>query len=82
METEESVTWNKLKGNFNEAAPEIAREFNKLSTDEVLATNGDRAQLEQHLSSRYGYSKEEAQQHLDQIAAKLTRDPEGGVSAR
>jgi len=57
--------WKQLRGNVKEA-------FGKLTDDDLLQADGNTDKLLGSLQSRYGYTKEQAQNEWDKFASKHT----------
>lgn len=65
MNTDEiSGTWTVLKG-------KIQAKWGKLTSDDLDVIEGDRKQIAGRIQQRYGYTKEQAQQHLDEWRKSL-----------
>lgn len=57
--------WKQLRGNVKEA-------FGKLTDDDLLQADGNTDKILGALQSRYGYTKEQAQNEWDKFSAKHT----------
>lgn len=55
------------EGNWHQMKGEIKRQWGKLTDDEIDRTEGDFEKLAGHLQEKYGYSKEEAKQRMDEF---------------
>ena len=62
--------WKQLKG-------EITRQWGKLTNDDIDQIEGNAEKLSGLLQERYGYSREEAERHLDDWLA--TRSARTGL---
>jgi uncharacterized protein YjbJ (UPF0337 family) len=51
-------TWKQLKGN-------VKKQWGKLTDDDLMEIDGNKDVLIGKLQERYGYSKSEAQRHVD-----------------
>jgi uncharacterized protein YjbJ (UPF0337 family) len=52
-------SWTVLKGKIQE-------KWGKLTSDDLDVIEGDRKQMAGRIQQRYGYTKEQAQKHLDE----------------
>lgn len=57
--------WKQLRGNVKEA-------FGKLTDDDLMQADGNADKILGALQSRYGYTKEQAQNEWDKFSAKHT----------
>lgn len=58
------MSWEEIKGKWNQYSGKLKEQFGKLSDDEVIASEGHREILVGKLQEKYGYSHAEAEQKL------------------
>ncbi len=59
-----------LKGNWNQIKGQIQKSWGKLTNDDVDQVQGNYQMLVGKLQEKYGYSKEKAQQEVDNFLSK------------
>ncbi len=59
-----------LKGNWNQLKGQVQKSWGKLTNDEVDQVQGDYTKLVGMLQKKYGYTKEQAQQEVDNFLTK------------
>ena len=55
-----------IKGQWKQLKGEVKRQWGKLTDDELDQIEGNAEKLSGLLQERYGYSREEADRHLDE----------------
>lgn len=63
-------SWKQLKGN-------VKKQWGKLTDDDLTEIDGNRDVLIGKLQERYGYSKTEAQKHLDSFMTTHNQERSG-----
>jgi len=66
-----SSVWDKIAGNWKQFTGSVQERWGELTNDEIDEMNGERQQLVGKLQERYGIAKEEANQQVDEWAARL-----------
>lgn len=56
-----------LAGKWKQIKGEIKKKWGKLTDDDLTYIEGDRLKFQGKLQERYGYTKEEAKKHADDI---------------
>lgn len=59
------MNWTQLRGMWNQLAGAAKRRWGKLTDDDLSVVEGDRDRLVGKIQERYGVSKEEAEQQVD-----------------
>ena len=59
-----SGSWTVLKG-------KVQAKWGKLTSDDLAVIEGDRKQIADRIQQRYGYTKEQAQEQLDEWTKSL-----------
>lgn len=62
------MNWNKIQGQWNQIKGNIREAFGELTDDDLAEVAGERDQLIGKLQERYGYSEEEAERRVDEVA--------------
>lgn len=65
------MNWDTIKGNWNQFTGSVREHWGELTDDDVMEAAGEREQLVGKIQERYGITKEQAQQQVDQWAADL-----------
>lgn len=65
------MNWDHVAGNWKQLAGWAQSEWGKLTDDEVAELKGDRTQLEGKIQERYGKTKEEAREAVDDWLTRL-----------
>jgi uncharacterized protein YjbJ (UPF0337 family) len=60
------MNWDQVQGQWKQMKGKVKEKWGKLTDDDLTAINGKRDQLCGRLQQRYGYSKEEAERHIDE----------------
>ncbi|MFZ5480565.1 MAG: CsbD family protein [Myxococcota bacterium] len=59
------MNWDRIKGNWNQFKGNIKQNFGQLTDDDIMQINGQQDVLLGRLQQRYGYTKDVAQQKLN-----------------
>jgi uncharacterized protein YjbJ (UPF0337 family) len=59
------MNWDRVQGNWKQLTGKIKKQWGELTDDDITAINGRRDQLEGRLQERYGYTKDEVRQDID-----------------
>jgi len=59
------MNWDVIEGRWQEMKGKLKTKWAKLTDDDLDAAGGKRVELLGRLQQRYGYKKDEAEQHLD-----------------
>jgi uncharacterized protein YjbJ (UPF0337 family) len=59
------MDWDRLEGNWKQLTGSVKAQWGKLTDDDLAVINGKRETLEGKLQERYGYSKDQVRQQLD-----------------
>ena len=60
-QSDSSKTWEKIKGNWNQAKGKVKEQWGKLTDDDLTVIEGRRDQLVGRLQARYGITREQAE---------------------
>ena len=60
-QSDTSKTWEKIKGNWNQAKGKVKEQWGKLTDDDLTVIEGRRDQLVGRLQARYGITREQAE---------------------
>ena len=64
------MNWDAVKGNWKEFTGKVREQWGELTDDDVEQVKGDRDQLAGKIQARYGVTKEEAHNQVDEWADK------------
>ena len=67
---EEAMNWDQIQGKWKQLTGSIQATWGHLTGDEVAEIDGDREKLEGKIQEKYGKTKEEAKQAVDDWMAK------------
>jgi uncharacterized protein YjbJ (UPF0337 family) len=71
LKTEDSaMNWDQVQGNWKQMKGKMVESWGELTDDEVTEAQGDREQFEGLIQKKYGKTKEEARQEVDNWLAK------------
>ena len=56
---------DQLEGSWTVLKGKIQEKWGKLTNDDLAVIEGDRKQIAGRIQERYGYTKEQAEKHLD-----------------
>jgi uncharacterized protein YjbJ (UPF0337 family) len=56
-----------IKGQWKQIKGEIQKQWGKLTNDEIDMINGDREKLEGRLQEKYGYTREQVRQEINEF---------------
>jgi uncharacterized protein YjbJ (UPF0337 family) len=59
------MNWDTIKGQWKQFSGKVKEKWGQLTDDDMTAINGRQDQLVGKLQERYGYTKEKAQQELN-----------------
>lgn len=65
------MNWDQIEGQWKQFAGRAQSEWGELTDNDVAEVEGDRQRLEGKIQERYGKSKEEAREAVDQWLARL-----------
>ena len=63
--------WNEIAGKWTQIGGEAKKQWGKLTDEELLEINGDRAILVGKIQEKYGIEREYAERQIDKWADKL-----------
>ncbi len=61
------MNWDTIKGQWKQFAGKVKEKWGNLTDDDLTTINGRQDQLVGKLQERYGYTKEKAQQELNEF---------------
>ncbi|MEM7632285.1 MAG: CsbD family protein [Pseudomonadota bacterium] len=61
------MNWDQIKGNWTEFKGKLRTQYGELTDDEIEEAKGEQDQLVGLLQKKYGKTKEEAKQALDNL---------------
>jgi len=61
----QSMTWDQIEGDWARYAESFCVRFEQLTEEEIKDLNGNKPNLEKRIASAYGYSRQEAETHLE-----------------
>lgn len=64
------MNWDQVKGKWKEMTGKVKEEWGDLTDDEIAEAAGEREQLVGKIQAKYGKSKEQAEQDVDEWIAK------------
>ena len=67
------MDWLTIESNWKQFKGKIKERWGKLTDSDLDKINGDREQLVGKIQKEYGYSKSEAEKHLDSFAARADK---------
>jgi uncharacterized protein YjbJ (UPF0337 family) len=59
------MDWDRIAGNWKQWTGSAKEQWGKLTDDDLAIVNGQREQLEGKIQQRYGYSKDQVRQEVD-----------------
>jgi uncharacterized protein YjbJ (UPF0337 family) len=59
------MDWDRIKGNWKQMTGKVKQQWGKLTDDDLTEAAGDREILEGKIQARYGYTKDQARQEVD-----------------
>ncbi|WP_043750843.1 CsbD family protein [Imhoffiella purpurea] len=62
------MNWEQIRGNWNQAKGELKMRWGKLTDDDLTMIDGERDKLVGSLQVKYGITKEEAMQQIDDMS--------------
>lgn len=65
------MNWNIIEGKWKEMAGSIREQWGKLTDNDLEEIAGKRDKLEGALQAKYGYTQEQASQHVDAWADRI-----------
>lgn len=60
-----AMNWDQVEGKWKEMTGNVKAKWGELTDDEIAEVNGDREALEGKIQAKYGKTKEEAKQEVD-----------------
>jgi uncharacterized protein YjbJ (UPF0337 family) len=63
------MNWDTVKGQWKQFTPKVKQQWGQLTDDDLTVINGQKDQLVDKLQERYGFTKEEAQEELEDFLA-------------
>lgn len=66
-----AINWDIISGKWKQLSGDIKQKWGDLTDDELLEAAGNRDKLAGKIQERYGITKEEANQQIDDWADKL-----------
>ena len=67
------MDWNTVESNWKQLKGKIKDKWGKLTDADLDKINGDREQLAGKIQKEYGYSKTEAEKHIDSFTAGVNQ---------
>jgi uncharacterized protein YjbJ (UPF0337 family) len=78
-----TMNWDVIEGRWQEMKGKLKTKWAKLTDDDLDAVGGKRVELLGRLQQRYGYKKDEAEQHLDDWMKSVSEpQPDSGSSSK
>lgn len=68
------MDWDRIAGSWKQMTGKVKEQWGKLTDDDLTMAEGNYDQLVGRIQERYGYSREEAQRHLDEFLDARGRD--------
>ncbi|WP_224825077.1 CsbD family protein [Cognatishimia sp. MH4019] len=65
------MNWDQIKGKWKQIKGDVQSEWGELTNDEVDRAEGDREKLEGIIQAKYGKSKEEVRNEVDNWMKKV-----------
>ena len=65
------MNWDQVAGKWTEMTGNVKAKWGSLTDDEVAEVNGDREAFEGKLQAKYGKTKEQAKQEVDDFLEAL-----------
>ena len=65
------MNWDQIKGKWKETSGAVKSKWGELSDDEIARMDGDRETLEGKIQSKYGKTKEQAKQEVNDFLNAL-----------
>jgi uncharacterized protein YjbJ (UPF0337 family) len=62
-----ALNWDIIKGQWKQLQGEARKQWGKLTDDDWDQIAGDRDKLYGHLQERYGYTKQQAEQSIEEF---------------
>jgi uncharacterized protein YjbJ (UPF0337 family) len=60
-----AMNWDQVEGKWKEMTGNVKAKWGELTDDEIAEVNGDREALEGKIQAKYGKTKEEAKEEVD-----------------
>jgi len=67
----DDMNWDQVKGNWKQLKGKAQQSWGDLTDDELDVIEGNREELAGKLQAKYGYSKEKAEEEMDNWVKKL-----------
>jgi uncharacterized protein YjbJ (UPF0337 family) len=68
------MNWDRIKGNWKQAAGHAKAQWGKLTDDDLTVVAGHREQLAGKIQERYGVAKDEAERQLAEWESQASDD--------
>jgi len=65
---ENIMNWDQIEGKWNEFTGNAKAKWGELTDDDIAEVNGNREALEGKIQAKYGKTKEQAKQEVDDFA--------------
>jgi len=66
-----AMNWDRLEGNWKQAAGKVKEKWGKLTDDDITVIAGKQEQLVGRIQERYGIAKDEAERQVKEWAGRL-----------
>jgi uncharacterized protein YjbJ (UPF0337 family) len=66
-----ATNWEQIAGKWKQVKGKARKQWGRLTNDELMQIDGNRDVLAGKIQEKYGIAQEEAQQQIDEWAAKL-----------
>lgn len=63
------MDWDRIKGNWKQMTGSAKQRWGELTDDDLTEAQGDRERLEGKIQERYGKTKDQARQEVDEWSA-------------
>jgi uncharacterized protein YjbJ (UPF0337 family) len=63
------MDWDRIKGNWKQMTGSAKQKWGELTDDDLAEAQGDRERLEGKIQERYGKTKDQARQEVDEWSA-------------
>lgn len=65
------MSWELLKGNWNQLKGEVKSEWGKLTDDDLIQIDGEVDKLIGKIQERYQMTRDEAQRQIDKLGSRI-----------
>jgi uncharacterized protein YjbJ (UPF0337 family) len=65
------MNWDTIKGNWKQITGPVRKQWGELTDDDVMRIAGEREKLVGEIQAKYGVTREEAEQQIDEWVADV-----------